>query len=225
MQDLIAAEKARVSSHSLFPSLPVFVLLLAAHPCPYPALVKVFVRSSTSQCVTCSVKSSFLNRLTGTRSGSGDGADYTNRSKGRREIEKEAEGRSPLPRAAPSCYIYLTAYEKAAKLKCLSISKALRNDAPLLALQTCELEDMHVITLVLLSSLTCLTLSVHPHRHILAHFLRTKSLIKGWEYTSAASRLLLPVHSSYLHLFTSAVEWAAPKIQQIIWNQGDPRNL
>lgn len=40
-----------------------------------------------------------------------------------------------------------------------------------------------------------------------------------------SAALLLPGHSSHMHLLTSAVEWAAPKFQHIIWNQGGPRNL
>ena len=76
-------------------------------PAPYPALVKVFVRSSMSQCNLFNDEEFSKLSLTGTGSGSGDGADYIDKSKGKREIEKEAEGMSP-PALSSSKLLHLS---------------------------------------------------------------------------------------------------------------------
>lgn len=64
-------------------------------PAPSSALVKVFVRSSMSQYILFGDEEFSKLSLTGTSSGSGDRAYYTDKSKEKRGLEEEAEGMNP----------------------------------------------------------------------------------------------------------------------------------
>lgn len=175
-------QKTQRSPLAPFPTLPVFALGSAFLPLTLHLwrCLSAFPQAN----VTCSVTRSFLNQISQTQgSVLGDGIDYSDKQKERNR--KGGRGDKPF-----YLDIYLTTHEKAAKPKYLSISKAWWDNALVLALVTCEL-DVQAITLVLLRSP-----QVHLHCHVQAHFIKTKPLLKRWEYNSAAVRSVLQ-HCSF----------------------------